>query len=247
MLIMFENVTYFFSSQTAYFWLAMPLYMTLAPTGTPHTYDPVTFTAGGLWIELNLAILYGYIFAWAPLENNKAPEKQSLLKTQQMFFMTAPLHTLAILQGVREGLLILFGRKDASRWSSFDQIHAIILAKVWAIVMMFGLSTSVVVGTVRVFTDGGIGNLSSNYERLLGVVMSLVFLCLTYPPAFAMFFHERAIAARKNPSRLDHCTAAVFGKAATITPALFYTFLYASVIVVALAGFGSSEKHRSSL
>ena len=31
-LIMFENITYFFSSQTAYFWLAIPCVMTMAPT-----------------------------------------------------------------------------------------------------------------------------------------------------------------------------------------------------------------------
>ena len=44
-LIMFENITYFFSSQTAYFWLAIPCVMTMAPDPSALTYDAVTLCA----------------------------------------------------------------------------------------------------------------------------------------------------------------------------------------------------------
>jgi len=60
----------------------------------------VTLTIGGLWVEVHMNYIYGHIAAWAPLENNQAPDKLGLLRAQQMFFVTAPLHTLAIFQGV---------------------------------------------------------------------------------------------------------------------------------------------------
>ena len=44
-LIMFENITYFFSSQTAYFWLAIPCVMTMAPDPSALTYDAVMLCA----------------------------------------------------------------------------------------------------------------------------------------------------------------------------------------------------------
>merc|ERR1711937_897931 len=145
-LIMFENITYFFSSQTAYFWLAIPCVMTMAP-------DPS-----------------------ALLENNEAPDKLGLLRAQQMFFVTAPLHTLAIFQGTQDSWKILFAAKDASRWASFDSINAITTAKLWVLTMMVMLSSSVVVGLVRI---GTAKKPFDEIERWLGVVMSFVFLSLT--------------------------------------------------------------------
>ena len=112
-LIMFENITYFFSSQTAYFWLAIPCVMTMAPDPSALTYDAVTLTIGGLWVEVHMNYIYGHIAAWAPLENNQAPDKLGLLRAQQMFFVTAPLHTLAIFQGTQDSWKILFAAKDA--------------------------------------------------------------------------------------------------------------------------------------
>merc|ERR1719263_1668684 len=73
--------------------------MTMAPDPSL-TYDAVTLTIGGLWVEVHMNYIYGHIAAWAPLENNQAPDKLGLLRAQQMFFVTAPLHTLAIFQGV---------------------------------------------------------------------------------------------------------------------------------------------------
>merc|ERR1711871_231236 len=68
----------------------------------------VTLTIGGLWVEVHMNYIYGHIAAWAPLENNEAPDKLGLLRAQQMFFVTAPLHTLAIFQGTQDSWKILF-------------------------------------------------------------------------------------------------------------------------------------------
>merc|ERR1712091_723344 len=140
------------------------------------TYDAVTLTIGGLWVEVHMNYIYGHIAAWAPLENNEAPDKLGLLRAQQMFFVTAPLHTLAI-----------FEAKDASSWASFDSINAITTAKLWVLTMMVMLSSSVVVGLVRI---GTAKKPFDEIERWLGVVMSFVFLSLTAVPSAAMFFHK---------------------------------------------------------
>ena len=231
-LIMFENITYFFSSQTAYFWLAIPCVMTMAPDPSALTYDAVTLTIGGLWVEVHMNYIYGHIAAWAPLENNQAPDKLGLLRAQQMFFVTAPLHTLAIFQGTQDSWKILFAAKDASRWASFDSINAITTAKLWVLTMMVMLSSSVVVGLVRI---GTAKKPFDEIERWLGVVMSFVFLSLTAVPSAAMFFHKSVTKAKAKPSLMDRCTAGVFGKALVITPSLFYMFLYSAAIVVLLA------------
>merc|ERR1719502_1877550 len=231
-LIMFENITYFFSSQTAYFWLAIPCVMTMAPDPSALTYDAVTLTIGGLWVEVHMNYIYGHIAAWAPLENNQAPDKLGLLRAQQMFFVTAPLHTLAIFQGTQDSWKILFAAKDASRWASFDSINAITTAKLWVLTMMVMLSSSIVVGLVRI---GTAKKPFEEIERWLGVVMSFVFLSLTAVPSAAMFFHKKVTSIKAKPSLMDRCTAGVFGKALVITPSLFYMFLYSAAIVVLLA------------
>ena len=239
-LIMFENITYFFSSQTAYFWLAIPCYMTMAPPGAPLQYDAVTLTIGGLWVELHMDYIYNTIKSWAPLENGKAPDTLSLLRAQQMFFVTAPLHTLSIVQGTGDGFNILFRAKDASRWASFDSINAITTAKVWVLTMQGSLSLSILVGLVRIGASKD--DFSQNVERLLGVLMSFVFLCLNMMPSVAMFFHGAATRARKTDSVIDKCTTAVFGRALVLTPRLFYMTLYVLMIFVAVTGISSSEK-----
>merc|ERR1712159_295777 len=81
--------------------------MTMAPDPSALTYDAVTLTIGGLWVEGHMNYIYGHIAAWAPLENNQAPDKLGLLRAQQMFFVTAPLHTLAIFQGTQDSWKIL--------------------------------------------------------------------------------------------------------------------------------------------
>ncbi len=148
----------------------------------------VTLTIGGLWVEVHMNYIYGHIAAWAPLENNQAPDKLGLLRAQQMFFVTAPLHTLAIFQGTQDSWKILFAAKDASRWASFDSINAITTAKLWVLTMMVMLSSSIVVGLVRI---GTAKKPFDEIERWLGVVMSFVFLSLTAVPSAAMFFHKR--------------------------------------------------------
>ena len=93
-----------------------PCVMTMAPDPSALTYDAVTLTIGDhwLWVEVHMNYIYGHIAAWAPLENNQAPDKLGLLRAQQMFFVTAPLHTLAIFQGTQDSWKILFAAKDAA-------------------------------------------------------------------------------------------------------------------------------------
>merc|ERR1712134_118166 len=128
------------------------------------------------------------IAAWSPLENNEAPDKLGLLRAQQMFFVTAPLHTLAIFQGTQDSVKILFAAKDASRWASFDSINAITTAKLWVLTMMVMLSSSVVVGLVR------IGTANKPFDEIDRCTAGVFGKALVITPSlFYMFLYSAAI------------------------------------------------------
>ena len=56
--------------------------MGVAPNGAPLSYDAVTLTIGGLWVELHMSQIYAHIKKWAPLEHGKEPDGLGLLRAQ---------------------------------------------------------------------------------------------------------------------------------------------------------------------
>jgi len=230
-LIMFENITYFYSATSAFYWLAVPIFMCVAKQGIPTIFDPQLITAGGLWIQLHMAAILWHIKKWAPLEGGQAPADASLLRSQQMFFITAPLHVLAICYGMFDGFNIVLRNKDASRWDSFDAVMAITAAKTWAVVMCTALVASIMVGLFRFIDED---SQSERVERGLGIGMCCILLFLVESPARAMFFYKRVHAALQRPSRLDRCTAALFGSEQVIRPDFLYMLLWILLLIGSL-------------
>jgi hypothetical protein len=114
-----------------------------------------------------------------------------------MFFITAPLHLLAIVYGFMDGFQIVFCGKDASRWASFDSLMAIVAAKTWALLMVFSLIAAMGVGIYRYVAED---EASEQNERLLGIMMCLIVLYLIEVPARAMFFYNRVKKQLSTPS-----------------------------------------------
>ena len=100
-------------------------------------------------------------------------------------------HTLAIFQGTQDSWKILFAAKTLAL-GLFDSINAITTAKLWVLTMMVMLSSSIVVGLVRI---GTANKPFDEIERWLGVVMSFVFLADRPCPPYAMFFHKSVTKA----------------------------------------------------
>ena len=231
-LVMFENVTYFFSSQSAFFWLLVPLYMCIAKGSLPPILDTQLVTIGGLYFQFLMGVIIFHIKGWSPLENGAAPSNQSLLRAQQKFFVTAPLHLLAIILGCRDGIGILFFHKDASRWSSFDNKMAMTSVKVWSILMVMALFSAMGTGIYWFVTEDDTAD--EKIRRLIGILMAFIVLYLIETPVRALFFFKSVVKEKQKPSRLARCLSAVFGGKTVLTPDILYLGLWAVVLVLAL-------------
>lgn len=239
--VMFENVTYFFSSISAFYWTSLPIYICIAKRGVPPVFDTQLLTLGALWLQLHSALLIHIIKSWSPLENGNAPSDQSLLRSQQMYIVTAPLHLLAMIFGMKDGFDICFRRKDASRWSSFDSIMAMTAVKMWVVVLFGTLCVSIVWGVVNgILYDNDI---QERGVRGLGIFFCIMLLFLVWTPVRAMFFYEKVIKDKSKPSRLDRITAAICGKKQPIRFDYIYLLLWCALIFYTFSrkNLGDSE------
>jgi len=227
--VMLENVTYFFTSLSAFYWCALPPYMCIARHAVPNIFDTQILTAGALWLQGHMALLIHIIKVWSPLENGSKPSDTSLLRAQQMYFLSAPLHVLAIVFGMKDGFDIIFRKKDASRWSSFDSVMALTTVKLWVIslvsVMIFAIGWGIY--NIIVYDD----NTEEQGTRALGIFFCLVLLFIIETPFRGMFFYARVVKQKETPSRLDRLTAAIFGKKQPIRPDYVYLVLWVLLLV----------------
>jgi hypothetical protein len=228
--IMFENTTYFFNSLAAFFWLAVPIY--ICYTGkVPLQYDAAVLTLGGLWIEVHGWIILLYIREWAPLEKGCKPKEQSLLRAQQMYFITAPLHCLALMSGMISGIGVVFFSQDASRWSSFDNAVPLIAAKLWVIFLVNALFVSICVGCVKLII---LGITAKTTTLIIGVLSCMILLTLIAEPAIAMFFYKWIHATKKNKDNCwNNCTSSIFSSKMILTTKHVFVVLWAILLVVA--------------
>ena len=111
-------------------------------------------TLGGLWVEIHLWIILLYVKDWAPKEKGQKPAEHSILRAQQMYFVTAPLHMLAPIGGLQSGFSVVFLGQDASRWSSFDNVVPLIFAKLWIISLNIFLVIAILKATLHMMIAG---------------------------------------------------------------------------------------------
>ena len=226
-------MTYFVTSCSAFYWSAIPPIMCIAKHGVPgQVFDTQLLTAGALWLQCQCALLIFFIKTWSPLENGNAPSDQSLLRSQQIYILTAPLHVLAIIAGCRDGVAILFARKDASRWSSFDSILALTLVKLWVIGLALILVVSIFFGIFNaIFVDDSI---EDRGVRFLGIFFCCVLLFIVELPMRGMFAYSRVIKEKSRPSLIDKLTAAIFGSKQPIRPDYIYLLLWVLLLAFSL-------------
>lgn len=176
-----------------------------------------------------MAMILAIVKKWSPLENGNAPSDQSLLRSQQMYVVTAPLHLLAIIWGMKDGFEICFRRKDASRWSSFDSIMAMTAVKLWVISLFGILVAAIVVGAYNaaVYDDSR----EEKGVRALGIFFCVMLLFLVWTPFRGMFFYHSVIKKISKPSHFDRFVAAIFGKKKAVRPDYIYICLWIIVLV----------------
>ena len=216
--ILLENTTYFFNSASAFYWAFLPFYMTV--TGSiPFHYDAAMLTFGGLWLEVCTYYLLSFVKAWAPKDKKKPPSEAAVMRAQQMYFMTAPLHIFAMVKGCASGYGVRCLKWDQSFWNSFENTDAMMYVNVWAVILLSSMVTSVLCGIVNLFVMG------YKVELLIGIATSGLILSIVYEPIIAMFFHQKMVAYKqrnKNAKRtFKKCIAAIFGEGTELSPRYF--------------------------
>ena len=184
--ILIENTTYFCNSSSAFFWSFLPFYM--ATTGTiPFSYDPAFLTLGGFWLELWTWVLLSIIKEWAPNDGGKfkKPPEKALIRAQQMYFLTAPLHIYAMITGLPSGAGVKFFGIDASFWNSFENTTSLTIVNVWAIILTATMLVSMLAALINVIIMG------YRVELLIGFCTSFLIFQIIYEPVAAIFFHKQ--------------------------------------------------------
>jgi hypothetical protein len=184
--VLFDNCTYFFNSIPAFFWvLVLPLYFSL--TGDiPFDYWYFVLVPGGFLWEIVTVLCSNEVKKWSVFEGRK-PEDISILRSQQMYFVTAPLMIMAYYSGTRSAYNIITDNHDASAWSSFGHGGPGLWIVYWMYFMCTCLTSCLVGGCVLLGID-------FEGERFIGhgigMLTACVQLMLIYDPACVIVFGE---------------------------------------------------------
>lgn len=207
----------------------------------PPVFDTQLITLGGTWLQLHAALLLVHVREWSPLEDGVKPTNQSLLRSQQMFFINAPLHILALVFGIGDGVEIIFLDKDASRWASFQNRMAMATVKCWMIGLTIALVSAIGFGIYNVFVYD-VGEKEKG-ERVLGIALCCIFLFLLECPIRAMFFFDSTVREFDKPTRIARLTKTIFGRAQVIRPDLIYGMLWFLLLIYSLQENKRAHSH----
>ena len=151
---------------------------------------------------------------------------------------------------------VVFLGWDETFWDSFENETALVIAKVWGILVTVLLTIAILVATDSMVTEGysveltigihqGLMLLSTIYEPVIAMVSHpfpfdfFSGALLTYiRPAFcilsAQFFHKAMVKRARRPSYWARCTSAVFGSPLVVSPKYVNTALWGALFIRAL-------------
>ena len=152
---------------------------------TPFHFDNASLALGGVSMEISNWVLFNIIRSWAPPDpqGSDRPPEMALLRSQGMFILEAPLHLFAIPSGIVSGLGVVFLGWDETFWDSFENETALVIAKVWGILVTVLLTIAILVGIDSMATEG------YSVELTIGIHQSLMLLSTIYEPVIAMVSH----------------------------------------------------------
>uniref|UniRef100_A0A7S1QDD5 Chitin synthase n=1 Tax=Alexandrium catenella TaxID=2925 RepID=A0A7S1QDD5_ALECA len=170
--VMLDNLTYFWSTGAAFFWVGLNFYMIFSGS-IPFEYDIQSWM---LWL-LSIKVLQ-YILTYLMKAKGDCKEA-SIWRSQQMFFVTAPLHQLSIVMGTMGAFVIIWRKIDKSWWTTDNSDQVLFLVKAW---------TSFIVGSAGMAIICVIMALAVNYAEVTSSMISgtmiLFFMALCIWDAF---------------------------------------------------------------
>lgn len=160
----------------------------------PFDYNYFTLVPGALFWEFLTWAIMQEVKYWSIVEG-KRPKEISILRSQQMYFVTTPLHGVATYDGLISGYNILKSGLDASMWNSFkapagsDKSWRRFIPRLptepvewvenWLKFLVLVEVTNVVAAIVGVGLVGLDGDFT---PYLVGAITSSLFLALVFDP-----------------------------------------------------------------
>eukprot|EP00613_Pedinella_sp_CCMP2098_P050837 CAMPEP_0171825626 /NCGR_PEP_ID=MMETSP0992-20121227/5639_1 /TAXON_ID=483369 /ORGANISM="non described non described, Strain CCMP2098" /LENGTH=1435 /DNA_ID=CAMNT_0012440573 /DNA_START=137 /DNA_END=4444 /DNA_ORIENTATION=- len=195
--VLIDNTTYFYGTFPAYFWaLVLPSFMCFKGK-IPFNYYFFTLVPGAFFWEIVTWMLMHEVKYWSIVEG-KRPREISILRSQQMYFVTTPLHGVATYSGARSGYRILRKHLDASSWSSFGHGGPGDWVVYWLCFLLCVQCLNVVasiIGIGTMCTDGSSDDDEVCVMRgktfvayLVGAVTSCLFIALVFDPFCILYF-----------------------------------------------------------
>jgi len=205
--VLIDNTTYFYGTFPAYYWaLVLPSYMCLWGK-IPFDYYFFTLVPGAFFWELVTWMLMHEVKYWSIVEG-KRPKEISILRSQQMYFVTTPLHGVATYSGARSGYRILTKHHDASSWSSFGHGGPGDWVVYWLCFLMclecVNIAASIIgIGMMcaDVSDDDDEGCVMSGkvfIARLVGAVTASLFIALVFDPFCILYFNTTKTITMKH-------------------------------------------------
>jgi len=183
--VLIDNTTYFYGTIPAYFWcLVLPTFMCMSGS-IPFDYYYFTLVPGAFFWEVLTWMLVQEVKYWSIVEG-KRPREISILRSQQMYFVTTPLHGMATYSGTMSGYRILTKHHDASSWSSFGHGGP----GDWVVHWLLFLVTVECCNVFGSLVGIGIHGLASKkfIAYLVGAVTSTLFVALVFDPFCILYF-----------------------------------------------------------
>jgi len=194
--VLIDNTTYFYGTLPAYFWcLVLPTTMCMAGE-IPFGYYYFTLVPGAFFWEILTWLLVHEVKYWSIVEG-KRPREISILRSQQMYFVTTPLHGMATYSGTRSGYRILTKHHDASSWSSFGHGGPGDWVVYWLIFLVTVESCNIIASMIGVGMHG-IGDPKFFISYLVGAVTASLFLALVFDPFCILYFNTTKTITMKH-------------------------------------------------
>jgi len=166
---MMDNVTYFWSSNAPFFWVYLNLYMVLAGD-LPFRYQ---ITQWMCWLLATKVLQYVLMYI---MKSKGDCTELAIWRSVQMFFTSAPLHQLSIVNGTRTGFSIIFRDGDLSFWDKDNAAFVLFVVK-WWLTLVIGVAIGAVSGMclAAIVDDSQINSAMGSATLILVLIAIIVF------------------------------------------------------------------------
>jgi len=143
LLITMDNLTYFVWFWTAFFWIGFNYYTSMTRSHYHFQFEGMMFFMGIVNV-LNWGMIIANAFRYSLSQSMEANEiahlsMDNIWRSNQLFYMTAPVQLYSILVGFKEFLRYQFYGIDISFWEGGDRGEAAIrIVKYWTLLLSMG-------------------------------------------------------------------------------------------------------------